>query len=519
MSDIITCPNCGANSNNRKNCEYCGSLLVRLTRAGFDHSKLTNFEEANIYPGLQEALEKHKQESICKPEKCTITTIRDRAKESSSVSKAAKALFTQTVTTDPIQLVIVNSRQAKGDDGLYLFPKAENGDLTFIFDESDNTQDPAIISRFCDSELNNLFTLYNGLYFIDFGSDTKGAARLLSKLLYEVYKVPKLTNLQYDTTDVKDVKDYRSKRYKSLKILVTVSACIFTLICYLPKIYHTYSKHTKRLEERREYTDARENNYSYNSNTYEYTNAANNTPEEPVQPAMEIELASSSLSSIQMKDDADFCEFKYDSNGNMKEIYSEEAGHGLELKTIDFHGKNQLLIDNDDIIEDDNTKTKIRINNGRVSTAENVASIPSWVSPVYYNWNNEGDLASIAHGNSDEKVVNVEYDKTKQNLLNVDFTLFVMSRHLMSTAFPIVLLDGNVSKPSKHLPIKITVDDLGTMHGGQTIYKLQWRFDSQNRPTSVSVKKKSVTPSGPSEEGYDSTYSETLEYTYIFKYK
>lgn len=209
--------------------------------------------------------------------------------------------------------------------------------------------------------------------------------------------------------------------------------------------------------------------------------------------------------SIQMKDDADFCEFKYDSNGNMKEIYSEEAGHGLELKTTDFHGKNQLLIDNDDIIEDDNTKTKIRINNGRVSTAENVASIPSWVSPVYYNWNNEGDLASIAHGNSDEKVVNVEYDKTKQNLLNVDFTLFVMSRHLMSTAFPIVLFDGNVSKPSKHLPIKITVDDLGTMHGGQTIYKLQWIFDSQNRPTSVSVKKKSD--------------SETQNYTYTFKYK
>ncbi|MCQ2191335.1 MAG: hypothetical protein MJZ23_00545 [Paludibacteraceae bacterium] len=225
------------------------------------------------------------------------------------------------------------------------------------------------------------------------------------------------------------------------------------------------------------------------------------------------------LSSIQMKDDADFCEFEYDSNGNMKEIYSEEAGHGLELKTTDFHGKTQLLIDNDDIIEDDNTKTKINIKNGRVSSAENVASIPSWVSPVYYNWNNEGDLASIAHGNSDEKVVNVEYDKTKQNLLNVDFTLFVMSRHLMSTAFPIVLLDGNVSKPSKHLPIKITVDDLGTMHGGQTIYKLQWILDSQNRPTSVSVKKKSVTPSGPSEEGYDSNASNSEEYKYIFKYK
>ncbi|MCQ2233854.1 MAG: hypothetical protein MJZ24_03815 [Paludibacteraceae bacterium] len=173
------------------------------------------------------------------------------------------------------------------------------------------------------------------------------------------------------------------------------------------------------------------------------------------EPAEIRENNSSHLSSIEMKDDADLCEFEYDSNGNMKGIYSEEAGHGLELRTTDFHGKNQLLIDNNDIIEDDNTKTIITIKNGRVISAENVASIPSWVSPVYYNWNNEGDLASIAHGNSDEKVVNVEYDKTKQNSLNVDFTLFIMSRHLMSTAFPIVLFDGNVSKPSKHLPKKL----------------------------------------------------------------
>lgn len=231
------------------------------------------------------------------------------------------------------------------------------------------------------------------------------------------------------------------------------------------------------------------------------------------EPAEIRENNSSHLFSIEMKDDADLCEFEYDSNGNMKGIYSEEAGHGKELRTTDFHGKSQLLIDNDDIFENDNTKTKISIKNGRVSMAENVASIPNWNSPIYYNWSGDGDLTSLASVEIKNNLVTVEYDKSKENNLNVDFTLFIMSRHLMSTAFPIMLFDGNVSKPSKHLPIKIKVEEVGNMHGGFTIYKFQWVYDSQNRPISVSVHKKE------SANGYDPSVSETLNYTYIFKYK
>ena len=54
MSELKTfvCPNCGANTTNAQNCEYCGSLLVRFVEKGIDLSHTTYLNNDAVFPGL-----------------------------------------------------------------------------------------------------------------------------------------------------------------------------------------------------------------------------------------------------------------------------------------------------------------------------------------------------------------------------------------------------------------------------------------------------------------------------------
>ena len=54
-----TCPNCGAQITNTRNCEYCGSLLVRFAVHGIDVTKTEYMNDDYVFPGLKEELEKN----------------------------------------------------------------------------------------------------------------------------------------------------------------------------------------------------------------------------------------------------------------------------------------------------------------------------------------------------------------------------------------------------------------------------------------------------------------------------
>ena len=58
MSTVV-CPNCGANTTNLYNCEYCGSILVRYVAAGKEVDNQTFGKEVHIISGLAEALGKN----------------------------------------------------------------------------------------------------------------------------------------------------------------------------------------------------------------------------------------------------------------------------------------------------------------------------------------------------------------------------------------------------------------------------------------------------------------------------
>ncbi len=52
----IVCPNCGASTSNRHNCEYCGSMLVRFTDHGIQIDPARYGKDARPIPGLESAL-------------------------------------------------------------------------------------------------------------------------------------------------------------------------------------------------------------------------------------------------------------------------------------------------------------------------------------------------------------------------------------------------------------------------------------------------------------------------------
>lgn len=58
----IVCPNCGASATNHRNCEYCGSLLVRFTDKNIPLDETKYGHSAFKFTGLEDALTKNLEE-------------------------------------------------------------------------------------------------------------------------------------------------------------------------------------------------------------------------------------------------------------------------------------------------------------------------------------------------------------------------------------------------------------------------------------------------------------------------
>ena len=202
MNEIkhLACPNCGANTSDFKNCEYCGSLLVRFVEKGIDLSQTTYLNNNETYPGLINALKLNLQ-------------LQESAKE-------------EIVATDIVGPPVFNRNDIKRDylscvlrngymnyrDGTPIPSKSNTGlGVGFIFPfyidkgnghEEFNAAVEELHKRF---KALDCYTLFNERicfftdeegnkkgyeYNIDFGKDAEGAARLISKVLKEVYQIP-----------------------------------------------------------------------------------------------------------------------------------------------------------------------------------------------------------------------------------------------------------------------------------------------------------------------------------------
>jgi len=177
------CPNCGANTTNTQNCDYCGSLLVRFVEKGIDLSHTVYLNNDEVFPRLIAELKQNLR-------------LQDDHKN--------EPIFTLLMwpTKDGGHDSIIVSQHATGD-----YSVQRGLEIAIPFNKYSNNFGHEDFNKSVDSQLTNfkqldsfpLFTYEYGplvddcgnelierMFKIDFGEDAEGAARLISEILIKV---------------------------------------------------------------------------------------------------------------------------------------------------------------------------------------------------------------------------------------------------------------------------------------------------------------------------------------------
>lgn len=243
----IKCPNCGAPAQNHKNCEFCGSLLVRFANKGVDLTNTSYLNNDGVLPGLIKELNKN-LELQQKNNKAYVLT---------SISKIDKRMEGGLDNF----CGVINSTWLQFLDGQKIFPEAKSPSLGIVFTFYILPNSSATKLLGAESKIKNLFgteskvtkllggtestvtKLFKGSrvmlseemrvqkekfeqlssfplfeskvsrdydedsstelwcyqYAIDFGQDVEGAARLISEIANKVFDCPLNSPLIYDT--------------------------------------------------------------------------------------------------------------------------------------------------------------------------------------------------------------------------------------------------------------------------------------------------------------------------------
>lgn len=176
----IVCPNCGANTTNVRNCEYCNSLLVRFVDKGIDVNKTSYLTGDCAFPELLTALKQnlHLQEKY--PFEPTTTEI--------AWLKKGEGEIWSTTFVD-----ILRSGYCAWQDYTSIDLGEEEGGLIVIFSFGKSGREQ--LEKFKKLSSFPLFVSHNHFdgndyvreYAIDFGKDAEGAAMLVSEILSEVF--------------------------------------------------------------------------------------------------------------------------------------------------------------------------------------------------------------------------------------------------------------------------------------------------------------------------------------------
>ena len=186
------CPNCGANTTNTHNCEYCGSLLVRFVEKGIDLSHTTYTNNDAVFPGLIEEL-------------------RRNLKLQEEIHDLGVATDFYKQIEDRNDGICISSGQSWMDGSISpeFLPNKIQLCISFDFDTYSNVDIKELkeyndimdaqLAKFRQLDSFPLFTPHNGAYTdndglarygreyaINFGKDAEGAARLISEILIKV---------------------------------------------------------------------------------------------------------------------------------------------------------------------------------------------------------------------------------------------------------------------------------------------------------------------------------------------
>lgn len=224
----LKCPNCGANATNVRNCEYCGSLLVRLVDNGINIDAYLSGH--GILPGLLKALKDNLQ-----------------LQKNNTNEPIATDIYGKYFATNNYNFVsVIPSSNLIFQNGRTAFPSTKGGiGVIFSFiindfgimddkhevDVEENKRMTKAHDKFKELEIFDLFASnYSKIdkgfvnksncyeYAIDFGEDSEGAAIFISDVLNQVYDVPYEAYLKYNTNIGSDaIEKNREENYEDNK--------------------------------------------------------------------------------------------------------------------------------------------------------------------------------------------------------------------------------------------------------------------------------------------------------------
>ena len=225
----IVCPNCGANTSNRLNCEYCGSMLVRFTDHGIGIDPTKYGKDAKAIDGLEEALAGNLSlQEICKDNEYVITYIE---------VDASYVLRFQIIQSDAATIGFSSAsplqNATKGNIALRM-PFAVRSDDTDVMLTAKRE-----LADFQKMDCFSLFTpqQYDGgiAYYIDCGKDTCSAAQIITQVMKEWEYEGKLIDfksIMESRNDIEITKDgmIEKKGNNNAKVFQTISIVLFIIM-------------------------------------------------------------------------------------------------------------------------------------------------------------------------------------------------------------------------------------------------------------------------------------------------
>ena len=206
----IVCPNCGANTTNHQNCDFCGSLLVRFVGTNVNLDQTSYLSNDSCLPGLIDALKENIRLQKEHPDCAVATDIVDPFDASGGV-------------INYLCCVLKSSNYVNGK-GEIVFPDAKplSISVAFSFIQYTYHDNPNVtnynkvqrewLDTFTKLPCSQLFKKEVKIgddddgyprkcyvYSIDFGGDVEGAARLISEIAVKVYGCEPHRALDYYT--------------------------------------------------------------------------------------------------------------------------------------------------------------------------------------------------------------------------------------------------------------------------------------------------------------------------------
>lgn len=222
----LVCPNCGANTSNHQNCEYCGSILVRFSDKGIAINESKYGKKSEPIKGLEEELKKNLISQKVNPKSVVCTEVRvgeHRVYITNSDKRGGIEYYFLTerkdgmpLYADLVNIPVTSTARPSIDFSVLFISEIKVPTLCQFRKELNN----ALVNEkyreeaFLQQDIASLFQKstipihskaskmgFANVYTISFGEDTKGAADFISEYYRSILKIEDVSkDVSFSTT-------------------------------------------------------------------------------------------------------------------------------------------------------------------------------------------------------------------------------------------------------------------------------------------------------------------------------